>query len=261
MAISIVELLEKELPADDWLIDGLLTRGNTGFIMGEPKQASKSWLLLQAAWNLSEGLPIWGIGSLAPPRPLRTVYFTQEDTERNIQDRAKKHAAAGREPNDRFWIVPRNLNFKLDTPAGFGMIARQLLEVQEKAGPIDLVMFDPMRRIHGGDENDSVVIAGIWERLQTIQNDLKCGILIAHHIKKPPTDKTFYDPSDPFNGRGSGDIYGGADALVMVVPGRWSRDEKSWRRLRLHFESKRGEHMPPAELVVRFSDAQIERVG
>ena len=259
MAISVGDLLRKPLPPEDWLIDGLLTRGNTGFVMGQPKKAAKSWLMLDAAFNLSEGHHIWGVPELKPTRPLRTVYFTQEDTEANIQKRSKARAQGWQE-NDRVWIVPKNLNIKLDTAAGRGAIKRELDAVLA-VGAIDLVIFDPMRKMHDGEENDSAVIAKLWQTLEGIHNDYDCGTLITHHIKKPPNDRESYDPTDPYHGRGSGDIYGGGDAFVMVVPGALAPDGKSWRRVGVHFESKRGEQIPPAELKVRFTDGRVECLG
>ena len=262
MAISSVELQSRPLPDNDWVIEGLLTRRNTALIMGSPKKSNKSWLCLNAAWALSEGLPVWGIGELKPPGPLRTVYFTQEDTEADIQKRVKLLVDKGhRVANDRLWVVPKNLNIKLDTPEGRYLIKRELDSVVEAAGPIDLVIFDPMRRMYIGEENDSSTIAALWHWLEGIHNDYSCSTLIAHHVKKPPNDRASYDPTDPFTGRGSGDIYGGGDAFIMVVPGPMSADGVSSRRLSLHFESKRGGQIAPAELKMRFTDGQVEFLG
>lgn len=262
MAISSIELQTRPLAANDWVIEGLLTRRNTMFVMGPPKKATKSWLVLNAAWNLSEGLPAWGINELKPPGLLRTVYFTQEDTEADIQKRVLLCAEAGhRTPNDRLWVVPKNLNIKLDTPEGRYIIKRELDSVVEKAGPIDLVIFDPMRRMYIGEENDSSTIAALWHWIEGLHNDYNCSTLITHHIKKPPNDRSSYDPTDPFTGRGSGDIYGGGDAFVMVVPGPMSADGVSSRKLSLHFESKRGGQLASAELRMRFTDGQVECLG
>lgn len=262
MAISSIELQSRPLPENDWIIEGLLTRRNTGLIMGQPKKAAKSWLALNAAWNLSEGLPVWGVAELKPPSQLRTVYFTQEDTLEDIQKRVKLLVDKGhREPNDRLWLVPKNLNIKLDTPEGRYLIKRELDHVKDTAGPIDLVVFDPLRRMFVGEENDSATIAAIWHWLEGIHNDYNCATVITHHIKKPPNDRSTYDPTDPFTGRGSGDIYGGGDAFVMVVPGAMSPDGVSSRRLSLHFESKRGSQIASAELKMRFTDGQVECLG
>lgn len=262
MAISVVELKDKQLPPDDWLIEGLLTRRNTGFVMGQPKKASKSWLLLAAAWDMSEGLPVWGIPALRVPRPMRTVYFTQEDTLANIQGRVLNHIrGGGRVPNDRVWVIPKNLNIKLDTEQGKNLITKELNFVRDTAGPIDLVMFDPMRRIHDGEENDSSTIAKLWHRLDALHNDYGCSTLISHHTTKPPADREGYDPTDPYHGRGSGDIYGGGDAFVMVVPNMLAPDGKSWRQVTVHFESKRGEQLLPARLKVSFGTGQVTYLG
>ena len=155
-------------PVPDWIIPGWLKRGNTGFIIGQPKRACKSWLLLNLAWDLSEGKPVWSVihtkhgAVFEPPRPMRVVYFSQEDTEDDVQDRTDILMGAGRLPNDRFWIVPKNLLLCLDEPKGLDAIQGELDAVVHEAGPIDLVMFDPMRRrafVAGGEDGTLSVIA------------------------------------------------------------------------------------------------------
>jgi RecA-family ATPase len=261
VAISATEFVGRTVSDADWIIKGWLSRKNSGFIMGQPKKCAKSWLLLDAAWSLGEGNPVWGVGALMPPRPLRTIYFTQEDSEGDITKRMLAHLGAGRPPNDRVWIVPKNLNMVLDTPEGRKLIEDELDSVRETAGAIDLVMFDPMRRMHHGEENDSATIAKLWRVIDIIHSRYDCATLISHHVKKPPSDRSGHDPTDPFEGRGSGDIYGGGDAFGMVVPGKLAPDGKSWRQVIVHFESKRGEQMPPAELRVDFTTGRVTQVN
>lgn len=261
MALSVLELAQKTFPGENWIIPGLLTRKNTAFLMGPPKSAAKSWLLLDAAWSLAEGEPIWGIASTQSSERFRTVYFTQEDTEKDAYDRIHAHLnGGGRRGNDRLWIVPKDLNFQLDTPQGVRGIAQQLDEVANRAGEIDLVIFDPMRRIHAGDENNSQTIASIWSVIDKLHRHYNCGVIIAHHIVKPPRDRSGYDPADPYQGRGSGDIYGGGDAFVMVVPGAMEPNNEA-RRVELHFESKRAKQMPPAALRVDFHTGRVSYLG
>lgn len=264
MAKNLSDFAGRERAAVDWIIPGLLKRGNTAFIIGQPKKAAKSWLILDACWSLSEGTPVWDIKKangehlFVPQRPMRSVYFTQEDTEDDIHDRILAHFGAGREANDKLWIVPKNLKINFDTDAGRALMQQELDMVRDTAGPIDLVCFDPMRRMHHGDENDSAVIAKMWEVLDRIHRRYGCATLFSHHTTKPPMDRTSYDPTDPYVARGSGDIYGGGDAFMTIVPGK---GDEHGRKVAMHFESKRGKPLPPAMLRVCFDTGGVAYLG
>jgi RecA-family ATPase len=261
--LSLDFLNERKRQEPDWVISGWLKRRNTGLILGPPKKACKSWLLLDMLWSLSEGQPVWGVKNEAaylftPPRALRCVYFTQEDTEDDIHDRTLNHFKRGRKPNDRLWIVPKNLQMSLDTIGGRNLIQQELDKVRETAGDIDIVAFDPMRRMHHGDENDSRTIVEIWDVTDRIHRRYDCSTIFTHHITKPPRDTSAYDATDPFNGRGSGDIYGGGDAFMVVIPGQGT---DKFRRVGVAFESKRGRPIPPAQLKVTFDTGNVEYLG
>lgn len=263
MAKSLQEMKERERPNADWVIRGWLKRGNTGIVMGQPKKACKSWLLLALCWDLSEGRPIWGVKKangepVFPTTQMRSVYFTQEDTEDDIHDRILAHLKAGRPANDRLWVEPKNLQIAFDTVEGRRLIQARLDEVREKAGAIDLVVFDPMRRMHHGDENDSKTIVEMWAVLDRIHQRYGCATILTHHIRKPGQDKSGWDPTDPFVGRGSGDIYGGGDAFINVVPGRGTEES---RTVGLYYESKRGKPLPPSQLKITFESGQVEFLG
>lgn len=264
MAKSLQELKDRERPAPDWIIQGFLKRGNTALVLGQPKKACKSWLVLALCWDLAEGKPLWGVKNASgeavfPTKPMRSVYFTQEDTEDDIQDRVLAHVEGGkRAPTDKVWIEPKNLQIAFDTVEGRKMIQARLDEVREKGGPIDLVAFDPMRRMHHGDENDSKTIVEMWAVLDKIHRRYGCATLLTHHIRKPAQDKTGWDPTDPFVGRGSGDIYGGGDAFVNVVPSRGTEES---RVIGVYYESKRGKPLPPSQLKVTFGTGAVEYLG
>lgn len=253
-----IALLPRTSP--DWIIQNFLKRHNTMLIQGQPKKACKSWLILNLCWDLSEGRPVWGLEELEPPRPICCVYFTQEDTEDDIQDRIIPNIANGRKANGNVWIIPKNLEIIIASPneahtKGRKIVQQELDDIAEKVGRIDLVAFDPMRRIHAGDENDSVTITQIWAALDRIHRRYGCATLMAHHLRKPSGDPRIqYDPTDPNTGRGSGDIYGGGDAFINVVPGKGT---KEMRRVGLFFESKRGRPIEPVSLKVSFSTGRI----
>ena len=243
----------------DWIIPNLLKRRNTAFILGEPKKACKSWLLFNLGWDVSEGKNVWGVQHtktgevFAPSRPMRVLYFTQEDTEDDLQDRFKIMVAAGRVPNDNFYYQAKDLNLAFD-----GKDAEERIHAAIKTcAPVDIVMFDPMRRIHYFDENDSQAIARFWKSLNKMQVEFNCACLFAHHLTKPSREGV--DRSSPHAARGSGDIFGGADAFINVVPcprpGQGRRS--SQKRLVLHFETKRSAPLAPMSLVVNLDTGHV----
>lgn len=165
----------------------------------------------------------------------------------------------GVEPPEGLVIVPKNLAMKFDTKEGRKIIEAELNEAINKlGGKPDLVAFDPLRRMLKGDENSSEVIAEMWRVVDAIQAACNAAVWINHHIQKPPADRSGWDPTDPFVARGSGDIYGGGDAFVNVVPGPGHED---WRKLSLYFESKRAESMEPAHMQVTFKSGKVECLG
>jgi RecA-family ATPase len=269
MAYDLQYFKNRVRPEPDWIIPNWLKRKNTGFILGEPKKACKSWLMFDLAISLALQKPLWGITYLdgkplfQASRPMRTVYFTQEDSEDDFHDRALLRFNAGLEDTgDLVWIVPKDLSI------GFGerdrkvKLAEELRQVQSKSGPIDLVMFDPMRRMHKGNENDSQVIVDLWNQLDALHADYNCGTLFSHHVVKPPKDATvIMDLTSPYMARGSGDIYGGGDAFINVVPSK-SRGGiagycPDYRILDLHFESKRSAPVQPSRVKVSFETGKV----
>lgn len=263
MALSLEQLAQRVRKEPDWIVKGFLKRQNTAFIFGPPKRACKSWLILSGCWDLSEGKPMWGIRQAGgyifePPRALRCVYFTQEDTEDDAHDRLDAMLAGRRGVNDRVWIVPKNLQVTLDTVRGRALIQQELDDIKDRVGDIDLVAFDPMRRMHHGDENDSVTIVELWGVIDRIHQRYNCSTLFAHHTVKPPRDPSNFDPTDPFTGRGSGDIYGGGDAFVVVLPGAGNDD---YRKVGLYFETKRGKPLAPAQMKITFAQGRVEHLG
>lgn len=155
--------------------------------------------------------------------------------------------------------VPKNLAMVFNTQDGKKLIQNELNDAIEKlGGKPDLVAFDPLRRMLKGDENSSEVIAEMWKVIDSIQSACGAAVWINHHIQKPPADRSGWDPTDPFVARGSGDIYGGGDAFVNVVPGPGT---EKVRKLSLYFESKRAESMEPAHMQVTFETGKVECIA
>ena len=265
--MSLPALLARPREEPDWIIPGLLKRNNTMFIVGEPKRACKSWLLANLAWDLSEGKPVWGVRHtkkgfvFEPKQAIRVVYFSQEDAEDDFQDRAQLIAATGRQPNDNFWFVPKNLQMTLDSASGPGLIEQEL-DAAECTGPLDLVILDPLRRVMQGDESNSERIAEVWRILHELGRKFNCSFIVAHHVVKPPRQKgDHYDASSPYVSRGSSDIYAGADAFINVVPKGQRGQSTKGRLVELHFTTKRSREISPVSVRVNFETGGVEFLG
>jgi RecA-family ATPase len=247
----------------NWIIPGLLKRRNSLFIIGEPKRAAKSWLLFNLGWDLASGQNVWKVTHskhgevFKPSRPMRVVYFSQEDTEEDLHQRFMLMYAAGRIPTDNFWYEPKNLNFAFDRGNGETLIKRAIQEVS----PVDLVMLDPMRRVHYYDENDSRAMASFWHSLDELENEFNCSFCFAHHNVKPRPDGV--SNISPHSARGSGDIFGGADAFINVVTRnkRGNPTRSHSKNLTLHFETKRSLPIEPIDLSVNLDTGLVEFEG
>ena len=256
------ELVGRPSPPEDWIIPGVLQRANSLMLVGEPKRASKSWLGLNLTLDLADATNVWRVehsrsGPLfLPPKPRRVLYISQEDTERNLQDRVEKIARAGRNIPDGAYFLAKDLDARLDSVAGLQHIEDAILSI----APVDVLVLDPMRRFHGWDENSSQEMALLWRALGTLVERHKVAPIILHHIVKPSGD--FFDPSSPHAGRGSGDIWAGADGQINVVP----RKRKGWpdkhaNELTLHFELKRAIPPPPISLRINLDTGLVEFEG
>jgi RecA-family ATPase len=242
-------IIDRPRPEPDWIIPGLLKRQNVLFLIGKPK-LGKSWLLLNLGWDLAEGKPVWNIHRareqylFEPSRPMRVLYFSQEDTIDDLQDRLVLMRDAGRVPTQNLWFRPKDLSLVLDTAEGILGIE----QVIRNAAPVDLVIFDPLRRMLHGDENSSAVTAGLWRQLDLWGREFNCGFAFAHHTVKPPREKgSKFDETSPFAGRGSGDLFGGGDAFIVVNPIS-QRAIQHRHPLRLNFESKRAAPLSPVNV-------------
>jgi hypothetical protein len=256
---SIAELLNSPNPSrKEWVINDFLARQNIMLMLGPPKTACKSWLLYNLAWDIGEGRHIWNATQSPhgrpeprwqPPRPMHVVYFCQEDTRDDIQDRLRLLAnSGGRVPHSTVYPIPKDLSCNFDTDAGWDKV-RQRVE----ASAADLVIFDPLRRFHTGDENDSRTTQRMWVKFDALMREFNCSIALAHHNRKPGRDS---DQSSPFEARGSSDLYGGSDLIISVSPGKL-RHMRTDRSLTLSFEAKRTPPLQPLELVMDFKTGLV----
>lgn len=200
-------------PPIEWLIEGLLEKKNVVMLAGAPKTA-KSWLALEIGLSVASGTPLFGDPLLmGTGRPGKVLFCFLEDGAHNIHARSTA-LAKGKGLRE---IEKLGLFFRFGGGLNMGARAQaiQLGEAIKQGIPdLDLLVFDPFRNLHYGDENDSSIIIQIMDNLRYLRDNTGASILVTHHTRKP----SGADKNNPgFAIRGSGAIFGSVDGLISMV--------------------------------------------
>ena len=195
------DLYDRVYPPRQFLIDGILARGNLAMLGGRPK-SGKSWLSFQLAQAIDAGVPFLGKATTKT----NVLYMALEDGDRRIHERL----------HIRRWI-PQNVNFvftalplddgKGNTGTGFEQIMNTATTLN-----IGLIIIDTLRSSMSGhvDESDNAGMAAILNPLANFAHDKNVSILINHHTTKAATD-------DIFNSfRGASSIRGAYDLGAIL---------------------------------------------
>ena len=193
--ITAADLLEKEFPPPEWLIEGLLPEGLT-VLSGAPK-IGKSWLSLQLALAVTTGRPIFG---RAPASEKGVLLLALEDNERRLQTRITK---CGITPSENFCLTT---NWQGGIPA----LRQHLLDNPGiKVCIIDtLAVFLPSQGAGGRTAYDADV-----ERMRELHYlglETNTSLIVIHH------DKQGEDPDWASKMSGSNGITGTADTLIRL---------------------------------------------
>ena len=92
-SFTMEELYDQVFESRPSIIEGLLTAG-TYILAGAPK-LGKSFLVMQFAWHVSTGTPLWDMSV----KPGHVLYFALEDDKRRLQTRL--HRMVGEIPTDK----------------------------------------------------------------------------------------------------------------------------------------------------------------
>lgn len=98
------ELLDKPLREEPDLIQGFLVSGVT-LLVGAPK-VGKSFLVLQIAYHISTGKPLWDF----PIQQAEVLYLALEDTERRLQKRSFRMFGEAGTDFLHFAVVAKTIN-------------------------------------------------------------------------------------------------------------------------------------------------------
>jgi hypothetical protein len=232
-AIYFDELFDTEFPPQPWYVENLLPRC-AKLLLGGPPKIGKTFLLTEFARALTCGVPLFDFPYFAVPAQVGVTMVDQEVGQRGMQKRAR--GAFADQPRERYkgraLLISREPSLRIDTMEGFKAIRTLLSEFKP-----NVLLLDPMTRLHGADENDNSQMAQIFSRLDMLLHEFRgqeMSIVLAHHFGKKPRGKDAhgYDPLDPDNFRGAGDWFGWPDAVITVErrwrEGKCGPDKKGW---------------------------------
>lgn len=195
--ISMAELYDSTFESKPAVIEGLLYPGTYLFV-GAPKQG-KSFLMLQLAYHVSTGTPLWGYAV----RQGTVLYLALEDDHPRLQNRLYRMFGTD---------VADNLFLCTWAKQVGGGLAEQLEAFAAQHPGTVLIIIDTLQRIRsaGSDKysyaNDYEIIGA----LNTLASKLGVCLLLVHHTRKQQADDKF-DMISGTNG-----LLGAADGAFIL---------------------------------------------
>jgi hypothetical protein len=208
--VDAASLLGEEFPDTQWLVTGLITRDGTAVIGGLPKAAKKTWLATEIAIAVATGTKVCGEFFVQ----LGTVrYFYAEDTRRQIRNRIRAllEGAGRTTPIERLYLEPRGSFLDVTRDEDLAWIVASC----RRGGKLDLLVLDPLRDVHSGEEDKSDSMREVMRRLRLLGELLGCTVLVVHHAGKPSEANAKRGGGQRL--RGSGSIHGSIDSGIYLL--------------------------------------------
>jgi RecA-family ATPase len=147
-------------------------------------------------------------------RRWRVLYFQLEISEKSIADRLRKILPYARrhgiDPGSNFEIV--NMPpLKIDTDDGLKAAMRII-----RARRPDVVIWDPLYKLHSQDENKSDRMQRVLDKFDYIRSVFKVTQIIVHHHGKPSKDTSGRDGFQLMRGSSVFDAF--ADSYLTLIP-------------------------------------------
>ena len=161
----------------EWLIDDLWQSGKINAVAGAEKSGKSrliGWLLV----GMSKG-SVLGLrsGLLEPPKIL---YLCGEETIATVNQRITKYAAIQEVPPSQFDIhFVEAAAMRLDLKQQREWLREKMLDED-----FNMLVADPLRRLHGADENDSTAMSVIYNDIRKWSNRDGLSIVLVHHTPK-----------------------------------------------------------------------------
>lgn len=162
-------------PDNDIISSGILTRQSRLCIGGHPG-IGKSIIATQIGQELSMGVKV--LGKFECKKPQRVLYIQEEIGPRSYQIRLHKITSFYKK-SDTFWHLS-STSFTFEDKVL--IVKLKTFVLQNK---IDIVIFDPLYKIHARRENDPSDMAQLFQAMDRLINECGIAVIIVHHLRKP----------------------------------------------------------------------------
>lgn len=219
------DLFAMEFPPTSWLVRGLMTPDSVYAVAGEAK-TSKTWAALELSMAVATGTKAFGEFHTNEPRPV--VYYAVEDNKRSLRNRLRALAMSRKmDPAS----ACRNLKFRSMQSLSLTSIhdlARLVAGIEQMKARPALLCMDPLRDLHGEEENDSTAMAKVTHALRAVRTVLGISVLFVHHSSKQSEGMKNRRPGQRM--RGSSVIHGAVDGgLYLYDLKQEESDESHWK--------------------------------
>lgn len=199
--LDIRKVLSSPPPLLDHVLPGLLA-GTVGALVA-PGAAGKTMLLTQVACDIAAGAPVGGgIFPIAfnNPTGARVVLFLAEESQEvmhhrllaaleNMSQMAEFRQqsacdALAERLNENLHLYPLAGTERLLCVNGGESITADFRQMEVACKDARLVIVDPLRRFHSGEENDSSHMTAVVNAFERITRETGAAVILAHHANQ-----------------------------------------------------------------------------
>lgn len=230
--------LTKEPPPYDWLLEGLICRGDVVILQGEPN-VGKSFFTMGLTAAIAEGQDKF-LNHTLHPKSGKVLYVDEENPEDVVRGRLKQLGLVGGQSKVRYLY---RQGIRLDgNPT-------KLLDEALAFQP-DLIVLDSLSRLHSGNENVAGEVISLFNNgINPLARETGAAVVFLHHTNKSDSNSSYS------KARGSTDITASPDTGLEL------RKLDSDGQVNLvHFKSRRGKVGVSTPFFIRELDEHTVRL-
>jgi len=222
-------------PEYEWLVDGVIARGDTTLLVGEPN-VGKSWISLSLAVAMANGDDTWIKWNMNHHG--RVLYVDEENPHDVVYHRLRQ---LGLKNYDNIRYLHRQ-GVRLDRR--FDRFLDEAITYQPQ-----LIVLDSLTRLHTQDENSAGAMAKLFnDSINVLTNETGAAVIVLHHTNKSDSNSSYTKT------RGSSDIGAAVDC------GLEARAEAPGRFGLVHFKSRRRQAGEVTHIEIRDTETGVALV-